>query len=314
MRRAGLVIMLACAPMWAQVEGPLFGYLPDGAHLRPVYGIPASASIGPAANFGRDFANIAVSPHQDFAVVSAADSGAVLLASPAGTISAIAGADSKPDRVLLSPRGSAALLWFSATGRLQIVTGLPNAPTVRTADTSFLSGIPHTLAVSDDGQYAAGAWVEGIWLFGPQGQATPLTLPSRQRAVSLAFFGGRQDLAVATNTRVFSIAGVGAAATPSTLYEGDWMLPVGVGLSADNQHIVIPEGTGKLLVLDLAAGSSAQFDCGCSPEGAYSMGRSVFRFTGLTGAVFKVFDASTGEVFFVPLAAQSAQADQGARR
>ncbi len=86
------------------------------------------------------------------------------------------------------------------------------------------------------------------------------------------------------------------------------MAPVGLALSSDNQHLVAPEVSGSLISFDLGSHTAARFDCGCSPEGAFSMGRSVFRFGGLQGAVFKVFDASTGEVFFVPLAASSASA------
>lgn len=290
----------ACAPAWAQVEAPLFGYLPDGAHLRPVHGIPASASIGPATDYGREFAVIAVSPGQDFAIVSAADSGAVFIAAPEGRMTPLIGADPGPDRILLSPRGSAAVLWFSATGRLQIVTGLPASPVVRNADATFLNAFPHALAVSDDGQWLAGAWPDGIWLFGAQSPAA--RLPFDERASSLAFFSGRADLAVATGTHVYSLTGLGGQLTVSMLYEGARMAPVGLALSSDNRHVVVPEASGTLVSLDLASGSAARFDCGCAPEGAFPMGRSVFRFTGLTGAVFKVFDASTGDVFFVPLA------------
>jgi hypothetical protein len=302
-------VAAACVPAWAQVEAPLFGYLPDGAHLRPVYGIPASAAIGAATDYGRDFSRIAVSPRQDFAIVSAADSGAVFVASPSGAMTAVTDADSSPDRIFLSPRGSAALLWFGSTSRLQIMTGLPGSPTVRTADASFLNSVPHSLAVSDDGRFAAAIFAEGVWLFGPQGQATPL--PLQERAISLAFFGGRPDLAVAAGAHIFSIVDVGGAATVSTLYEGRAISPVGLGISSDNRRLVAPEASGEILSLDLASGSAARFDCGCAPEGAFSMGGSVFRFTGLRGAVFKVFDASTGEVFFVPLAASETSAPGG---
>jgi hypothetical protein len=92
------------------------------------------------------------------------------------------------------------------------------------------------------------------------------------------------------------------------------MAPLGVGISADNQRLVAVDISGSLLSLDLSSGSSAKFDCGCSPEGLFPMGRSVFRFTGLQGAVFKVFDASTGEIFFVPLAQASVDSASGGQQ
>jgi hypothetical protein len=244
---------------------------------------------------------MAVSPRQDFAIVWTTDSGSVFVASPDGTMIPIPGAGSAPDRVFLSPHGSSAVLWFASIGRLQIVTGLPGSPAIRNADATFLNAYPHALAVSDDGQFAAGAFPDGIWTFGAQSQAA--RLPFDERASALAFFGGRQDLAIATATQIFSITGVGGQATVSKLFEGSRMAPVGLALSADNQTAVVPEASGRLISVDLASGSASPFDCGCAPEGVFSMGHSLFRFTGLTGAVFKVFDASTGDVFFVPLAA-----------
>jgi len=311
-RLTAVLALAASASAFGQVEGPLFGYLPDGARLRPVYGIAASASIGAAADYGRDFSRIAVSPRQDYAIVAAADTGAVFVASPTGAMTPIPGADANPDRIFLSPRGSAALLWSASSGRLQFLTGLSGSLSVRNASATFLNTLPHAFAVSDDGQFAAGAFADGLWLFGPQGQATPL--PSQERALSLAFFAGRPDLAVATATHVFSIKDVGGQPTVSQLYEGPRMAPVGLAVSADNQHLVAAEVSGSLLSLDLSSGGAARFDCGCSPEGAFSMGRSVFRFTGLKGAVFKVFDASTGEVFFVPLAQGSGDSAQGGQQ
>jgi DNA-binding beta-propeller fold protein YncE len=309
-RHAGIMLGLVLSgAAWAQVGAPVLGYVPDGGRIRPVYGIPAAATVATPLDYGRNFSLIAISPLQNFALVTSADTGAVLLAASNGSTTSLPGAAPNPDRIVLSPGGSAAVLWFSSTSHLQIVSGLPNAPSIREADATFLSALlddsssadaPGALAVSDDGQWVAGSWSRGLYAFGPNGEVT--RLPMRERAAALAFFAGRQDLALATELHVFSIADVGGRAAVSTLYAGDRLTPVGMALTSDNQRMVVAASSGTLLTLDLAAGSTSRFDCGCAPVGVFGMGRAAFRLTGLTGSFFKLFDASSSEVLFVPLA------------
>jgi hypothetical protein len=308
-RRIGVILSLVLpGAAWAQVGAPTLGFLPDGGHIRPVYGIPAAATVAAPLDYGQDFALIAVSPAQDFAIVTSASSGAVLLAPAGGALTPMVSVAAKPDRIVLSPRGSAAILWFSSNNHLQIVSGLPNSPSVREADATFLSaplegaGVdsPGALAVSDDGQWVVGSWTRGLYAFGPNGEVTHL--PMRERAAALAFFGGRQDLALATESHVYSITDVGGSAAVTTLYGGEQLRPEGIALSFDNQRLAVAESSGAILSLDLAGGSTSHLDCGCTPEGVFAMGRTIFRLTGLSGGAFKLFDSATGEVLFVPLA------------
>ena len=134
------VLGIASTAAWAQVAAPVLGLLPDRGHIFPVNGIPASASVAPALDFGgAQFLQIAISPRQDFALVSAADTGAVLLAYPDGTTTPVTGLDAHPDAIVLSPLGSAAVLWFASPRLLEIVSGLPGSPVVRQVNASFLS-------------------------------------------------------------------------------------------------------------------------------------------------------------------------------
>lgn len=291
-----------------QVGPPLLGYLPSAGHILPVNGIAASASVASALDFGREFLAISISPRQDFALVSAAGSGAVLLAYPNATTSAVAGASAFPDNIILSPSGSAAALWFASQQTLQIVSGLPSAPVVRTVNTSFLTGPsfdsggdqPAALAVSDDGAWAAGAWPGGIWGFGPNGEVRSL-LPG-QAALALAFFVGQENLAAATGSAVYSIADVGGSAAVATLYTSGGTAPAGLAVSADNSTVVLAGRNGGIVAINTATGAPANVACGCVPDGVIPMGGSLFRITGLTGAVFRVFDARSGSVFQIPLA------------
>lgn len=306
-RQAALAALLAGA-VWAQVGAPVLGYLPEGGQIHPVLGIAASASAGPALNFGGSFLLTAVSRRQDFALVSSLSSGAVMIARPsataAGTATPVPGVAAFPSKIVLSPSGSAAVLWFASPRMLEIVSGLPDAPAVRSINANFLSGssgdLPAALAVSDDGAWGAGAWPSGVWAFGPNGEVRHLL--SGERSLALTFFTGRQDLAVATSSGVESIADVGGSAAVSPLYTSDGQAPAGLGVTPDNSKLVLAEAHGNIVTIDAATGASNTVACQCGPQGVIGMGASLFRITGLTGSVFRVFDVRTGSVFQVPLA------------
>jgi hypothetical protein len=86
---------------------------------------------------------------------------------------------------------------------------------------------------------------------------------------------------------------------------------VGLALSWDNRRLTLAERTGALLTLDLGSGAPARLDCGCSPEGVFPMGASVFRITAFDGATLRLFDPSSGSLFFVPIAPAQRASIQG---
>jgi hypothetical protein len=299
------------AAAFAQIGGPFLGYVPQGTQLRPVYGLPAAGAIG-SVIASRDFSHMALPPQQYFAVVSAADTGEVLIASEVSAggfnLTPISGAAANPDILAISPGGTSAVLWFPSSNHLQAVSGLPNSPSLRDIDASFLNSSPLSIAVSDDGQWAAGLWSAGVYAFGPNNQVIPLqTDPG---VVALAFFHNNHNLALATSTRATSITDVGGATQgPSLLfdYSTQSLSPRAIALSFDNQHAVVADASGMLVNISVASGSANTVDCKCSPTGLYSQGDAVFRLNG-TGAPqrgapnpeLKLFDAAAGSVLIVP--------------
>ena len=292
---------------FAQVGGPLIGYVPDAAGIRPMAGLPASGALGRPINAGRDFSRIAISPSQSFAIATAADTGEVMVLKPAVSLTTVIGAQTNPDILAMSPNGTAAVLWFPALSQLQAVAGLPDSPSVRTIDASFLYASPLSIAISDDGQWTVGFWSTGSYAFGPNSAVIPLqTDPA---VVALAFFHGSHDLALATATRVTKIAGVGGAMQASVLYDysSQPLSPRAIALSFDNSRAVVADSTGQLLNISIASGSANIVDCRCSPDGLYGLGDALFRLNGASTAgrsgrpmELKLFDASAGAVFIVP--------------
>jgi hypothetical protein len=299
-------VVLLYVPALAQVSRPVLGYLPDGGRIRPVYGLPASAAVGSAFDQGRDLARIAVSPGQDYVLATAADTSEALLIAPGGPAVHLDGVAAGADRIVMSPGGSAAALWFSATSHLQIVSGLPSAPSVLDIDAAFRGAAPDALAVSDDGQWLVGAWPDGVYALGAAGQVNRLPLnvnvSDAGGASALAFFHRRQDLAIATPTVILTITDVGGSAVPTVVYDSTAspLSPLAIAMSFDNRRLAEADRAGSVLSVDLSSGVPASFDCGCTPEGLFAMGGSVFRLTGLAPGVVKLFDAATGDVLFVP--------------
>ncbi len=300
----------------AQVGGPVMGYLPDNGALRTLYGIPASGWVGDAVKPDRALSMIEMSPDQSRALAIAADTGALVLLTPATGVTAhVNGAASGADRIVFSPSGTAAALWFSANGHIQVVSGLAAAaaaPAVRDVDASFLGGTPAGLAVSDDGQFVAGAWSSNVYAFGPDGRAS--VLPVADSAEALCFFHGRADVAVITASQVVIVADIGGAVVPNVIYNKPDIsaspastapveTAVGFAVSFDNRYLSIAGNLGSLATFDLTAGSSAGANCNCTPSGLAGMGGSLYRLTGVNDGALKVFDASTNDVWFVPLAA-----------
>jgi hypothetical protein len=317
MLRTALFITLASAA-WGQLRGPVLGYLPDGASIRTMYGLPAAGAVGAALNTGRGLALSVVSPNQDLALAVAADTGELLLVIPSAdgsgaAVSPVSGAAAGASRIVLSPEGSAAALWFSSGGHIQVVNGLPGSPAVSDIDASFLGADPAALAVSDDGQWVAGAWTQGLYAFGPWGQVT--VLPADGPATALSFFHRREDVALATATQAVRITDIGGSAVPTVLWSApaDPAQPapagtvLGMGVSFDNNSVAMAWSSGGLYTVNLATGTSARADCACAPDGIFGLGSSVFRLTSLNSGAVKVFDSATGEVWFVPLAASSAE-------
>ncbi len=294
----------------AQVRGPVMGYLPDNGALLTLHGIPASGWVGDAVTPDRTLSHIAMSPDQSRALAIAADTGALMLLTPASGVAVrVNGAASGADRIVFSPSGTAAALWFSTASRLQVVSGLAATPAVRNLDASFLGGDPAGLAVSDDGQWVAGAWSSSVYAFGPYG--SPSALPVAGPAEALCFFHGRADVAVITASQVVIVSDIGGAVVPNVIYSkpndppgtAPVQVAAGFAVSFDNRYLAIAGNLGALATFDLTAGTSVGGNCNCSPSGLDGMGGSLFRLTGVNDGALKVFDASTNDVWFVPIAA-----------
>lgn len=314
------VVAAACAATgWAQVDPPLLGYLPDTATaagqvlVRPVTGLPAAAAIEDPLDLGATLTRAVASPAGDYviAVRDAVDPAGreVVVYTPAGGLRPLEGARPDPASIAVSPQGSAAVLWNASSLRAQIVTGLPEAPSIREIDAAFLGGLPQAVAISDEGAWLTGVWAGQVHAFGPQGEV--LDLPMDHTVEALGFFPGQRDLLLAAAGGLVEIEDVGgrsfasvlieAAAEPPSRRRPGRSVAVGAAVTGDRTRAVAAFSDGRIVDYDLTAGTVSETDCGCTPEGLFGMSGPAFRLTGLRNGSFKLFDPADASVLFVPL-------------
>ncbi len=304
---------------FAQLGGPSIGLVPDAGSVRVMYGSAAAGAVGDWQDPGQALALVEVSPSQDLVLASAADSGQLLLVSRSRNAppTPVTGAAASPDRIVFSPNGSAAALWFAASSHIQVIAGLPNAATVRDVDTAYLDASPTSLAVSDDAAWVVGAWPQGAYAFGPDGQ--PILLPTDGAPMAVAFFHARPDLAMITPRQVVTIAGVGQQSAVTVLWsnpnpptDAPAQTAVGFAVSSDNQRVSVTGNWGGIYTINLASNNEGSYVmCGCTPTALASLGGTLYRLTGVVEGSVKVYDAAVNQVWTVPLANTAAGVNGG---
>ena len=289
MRIVSIAVLLAGA-VSAQVTGPLLGWLPEGSGIRPMSGFPAAATLGRAENLGHALTHIAVSPSQNYVLGTDAATGDVLLI-VGSRVSALS-IPVRPDQIVVSPRGSSAVLWYAGASQFEILSGLPATPSIRTADASMVNA-SSLIAVSDDGQSIASASPAGVYEWTPG--SAPLQLYGGSDAAALAFLAGTSELAIATSTQLLSVNG----SATSVLYSHAFS-PAGVAASFDGQEIVLADRSGTIYSLNSTTHMASTFDCQCRPSGVFGLGGSVFRLTSSSIGAIKLLDAAAGSILAVP--------------
>lgn len=312
-----LAAILAAAPALAQkISGPVTGYVSDpaGSVLQPVLGIRGAAIQGEDLPLDPAWSPLGVTPTQEHLLVSHRESGVVLLVNiESGSVRTLDSLLRSPDRVYMSPNGTAAVV--RAGSRVQIVTGLPDAPAAGvTADLSAIGPVT-ALAVSDDGANVliSGGSDTALYSLAPSGDIRWLAALGQN--VRIAFSNRGRSAAIAgivTNdlwiwddvTADFSLRRLAGA-------DNGISSPVGVAFSDDNRGVLAAHGAGVTRVA-LADSSVDLTPCACTPALLERVkGNTAFRLTGVSDQPMWIFDGSsaTAQVWFVP--PRQAPADRG---
>jgi hypothetical protein len=327
----GLLSVMPAVAQDASLVTPALGFVFDAnlGAIRPIRGIPGAALVGDPIEAGFALASAAISPQQDFAIAIAAageDPQLRLIQFQSGgsSVRLLDGTMTSPDRTILSPAGSTALL-YQNSGRLQILTGLPGNPLARDLDISALGTMPAAMAVSDDGALVvlAGGNASGnqdagpVWLLTVGGTASQLALSASTAAISF-----RRDshdfLTVAAGGDVYLVRNPRANPEYRMVYAGDSQTsgPVGVRFSWDGTRAFTANTAGMLSVIELATGRLASISCGCRAAALEPLAfRNIFRLTPAAKSPVMLLDASGPEarVWFVPSAGPSGEDSRNER-
>jgi hypothetical protein len=296
-----------------RIEAPILGFVfdPAAAGLRPIHGIPGAAVMGERLDLGFEIASAAISPQHNYALVESDDPpglSLVLLAAGPASLQLIPDAVRGADQILFSPRGDSALLYRATARRIQVLAGMPKAPSlIREIDTSVLLEPISALAISDDARAVLVAVGRGgagtIWLFADDGGVRFIAAVGQASAVT--FLSNSHDAVVADRlfNYVYQLKDVtGSADSLFLAGEREGIAgPVAVALSDDNQRVFIANSvSGTVLSLSLAGGAAVVVPCDCSIKELHRLsGSAVFRLTEPSAGPMLVFDGDSSEPRFV---------------
>jgi hypothetical protein len=322
-------LVTAQAPNYA-VSGPALGLVADRAAgaIRPILGIPGAATWG--APLAVDFATVqtAVAPGGDYALVVAKDGFrvATVRASDA-TVQwlALAETNSAPDLVAFSPRGRAAALYYQASGRLVVLSGLRDGTAQASeVDATSLPAAPSLMAVSEDASSLLAAITEGdrtalyflaavqaapqsrvAAIMSDEAPSTPEDSPANAQARRLNVFGAVSAIEFAGESLDALIADTGANAVylmrdasgaANTILLGSEQdglaQPVSIKALDARRVLVANAGTGSVTVLYRDGTSPLSIQCGCTLAGLHPLsGGAVFRLTEPSADALLLLDA-----------------------
>ncbi len=305
---AVLLASVAAAQTGTALSGPTMGLVFDASQsaLRPIRGIPGAATLGDAVNPGFPLASATVSPRQDFALALRADDSSVVLVRAGGASTAVPGARPAPALMVFSPAGTTAALYDSGAGRVQVLTGLPDAAAVQSdVDISALAGPVAALAVDDAGStlfLAAGA-AETVALYRIGMDGTSQYMASFRSVAALRLsVDGREALVVDSAAgAVYAIRDLRGAGRMETIASGRDGLGTPIAVESDSAgRIFVADQAGNVTILNRGRGPVVSLPCGCAPAGLFRLsGTATFRLTEPSNGPMWVLDASGADARIV---------------
>ncbi len=263
-----VLFLTGSALCWAQsagrLRGPVVGYLPEEGYagIRPIRGVPGAAVAGEPMTVPEGVSRVRPAPAHRYALAEFADASAPAVLDLEGDSAPgrIAGVLARADLVAFSPTGRSAALYSSGEGRLQVVTGLPEAP--KMARELAVPGAA-AIAVSDDGSSVLAADAAGaVSLVDQDGMGTPLA--QVERLCAMSFLPNRLDAALVDAARgEVYLAGAASRGLLATGLDG----ASGMAPSTDGTalHVIAAE-TRRAWRIDIATGESRVIELPVNPD------------------------------------------------
>jgi hypothetical protein len=262
----------AASPLMAPVLGFITGEAPSG--VRAIVGTPSSASLTADIFLSSSVTRVSEPPRQAYVLAETATPEGVAVVSfsglSPGTPALITDALPGADLVSFSPSGSAALLYFASTQRLQVISGLPAQP-VLAADV-IVSGSPtpfRTMAVSDDASVFLGATAESVFVVATSGSAEPIYTSAKLGSVAL--IPQTSDAAVLdlASGSLIRLRGLTGAVTDEIIASGLGFSPeASLQVTSDAHSVLVADPDASAVVaFDLATHAATTFATAHPPRG-----------------------------------------------
>jgi hypothetical protein len=318
MRHLLLIGFAAAALLPASgINGPVSGFVLDrGARaIRPVNGMPGSATQGDPLPLPFSIGIAAISPRLDFALVTdAAGDGtpslAVGLRGGEPQMAAIDGAI-PADGIVLSESGDTAALYSNRSSRLQFITGLPAQP--RAADPIDISSLSGGLtALALDAQGRNGLVVAGDGgIYRVAGRAALNWIAGVPGAASAAFLANGSDAVVGSRTTgdVLLLQDAGGNLTISTLAGARDGISSALAVRAINgSEVAVVEGSGRLAAIDVNTSTVAWIDLAGAADRLEMLAGGLLVLNPAGAKPLLVLDISQGKTaYFIPPVASDSQ-------
>lgn len=300
----------------SDISTPVLGFVFDSktGYFRRLLGIPGAARLSESfslaavihrAEIAREFALATIGDEQAPAVIRLQDD--------PPTFHVVDGALPAPFKIVLSPNGTAAALYYEREGKLQITSELSPSPSVIREISIHEPAAVTALAISDNAETVLVGRSNGglgtVSLIASDGFESFLFSVAEPSAIT--FIGGSSDALIsdAASGAVYILRQIEGNLESSVVGSASDGLAAPKALSVSNDgHWVfaVNDGGGTVIALDLTGGPSRTFVCPCEATGLHSLGQgSVFRISDSSPMWFLDANRAESALFFVPPAADS---------
>jgi hypothetical protein len=301
------VVVAGLASAAGTISGPVAGYVTDSsrAQLRTIFGVPGAFAFSDPLPLPDGVSQVRLAPGQDFALVERANSAPGILFLKGGAVdrlSPVEGAMPSADWIAFSPAAGSALLFSAATNRLQVLTGLPDAPQVTLdLDAATLSEQPTTGAVSDDGSLVLVASATSVYRV--HGGSSQMVL-STGGVLSLRVLRNGADFAVSDSAGSVHVVR-NAATSPEARVLASGLDGIGeIFPASDGQSLFVARpGAETVSSIDLVSGEVRSFPSSVAAVGLIPLrNRDTFLISAKAHQPGWIFyrDGTDARVVFVP--------------
>src|SRR5260370_19940391 len=229
--------------------------------------------------------------------------------------------------MVLSPAGSAAILYYKSAAAVQVVSGLPNwmqaGPQL---DSSALPQAPDVFAISDDAAVVLAGVAENAKDEAPRGEvfvvpqdgSAPRSIGPVQHASAMAFFKKSHDLVVADDaaSAVVMVSDAGGASAPAWMFTDPGLqAPDSVQVAPDNKSLLSGSSHNQVLAMMDASGANAVFvSCVCTPTEVRPLSvAAIYQITEARSGLLWILDSNplNPRVLFVPVPSEGDPAATG---